>query len=150
MYENEADTPRKAVLVAVQRPDVDDAEFAESLAELRRLGKTLGLEMAGTCTQRRAKFDAGTYLGSGKVEELKSLVEAGTADTILVDHEITPSQARNLEKATGAVVMDRTAGILEIFHPHPRARGAKAQGENLRLQYIAPRPRRPGARKDPE
>ena len=148
MYENEAHPLRKAVLVAVQRPDVDDAEFAESLAELRRLGKTLGLEITGTCTQRRAKFDAGTYLGSGKVDELKSLLEAGTADTILVDHEITPSQARNLEKATGAVVMDRTAVILEIFHRHARSRAAKAQVEIVRLQYMAPRLREQGAGKD--
>ena len=139
MYENEPHTIRKAVLVAVQRPDVDDVEFAASLAELRRLAKTLRFEIAGTCTQRRSTFDAGTYLGSGKLAELKILVEGSTADTILVDHEISPSQARNLEKATRAVVMDRTAVILEIFHRHARSRAAKAQVEIVRLQYMAPR-----------
>src|SRR3989442_2104668 len=122
MYENEPHTIRKAVLVAVQRPDVDDRDFAESLAELRRLAKTLKLEIAGTCTQRRSTFDAGTYLGSGKLEELKILVEGGTADTILVDHEISPSQARNLQKATRAVVMDRTAVILRLQYMAPRLR----------------------------
>ena len=139
---------RKAVLIAVQRPDVDDAELAESLAELRRLAKTLGLEVAGVCTQRRPNFDPGTYLGSGKVEELKGLVDAGTADAILVDHEISPSQARNLENATGAVVMDRTAVILEIFHRHARSRTARAQVEIVRLQYMAPRLREQGAGRD--
>jgi GTP-binding protein HflX len=146
MHENE--TLRKALLVAVQLPNVGDAEFAESLAELRRLAKTLGLATAGTCTQRRATFDAAAYVGSGKLQELVSLVEAGTADTILVDHEITPSQARNLERATGAVVMDRTAVILEIFHRHASSRAAKAQVEIVRLQYMAPRLREQGAGKD--
>ncbi|HYR96269.1 MAG TPA: GTPase HflX, partial [Candidatus Binatus sp.] len=148
MYENESHTTRKAILVAVQRPDVDDAEFAESLAELRRLAKTLELQIAGTCTQRRSTFDAGTYLGSGKLQELKALLASGAADTVVVDHEITPSQARNLEKATGAVVMDRTAVILEIFHRHARSRAAKAQVEIVRLQYMAPRLREQGAAKD--
>jgi GTP-binding protein HflX len=148
MYEIEAGTRRVVVLVAVQRPEVDDAEFAESLTELRRLAKTLGLQVAATCTQRRPAFDPGTYVGSGKLDELKALVADGTADTIFVDHEITPSQARNLEKATGAVVMDRTAVILEIFHRHARSRAAKAQVEIVRLQYMAPRLREAGAGKD--
>ena len=150
MYENESQTIRRAVLAAVQRPHVDDGEFNESLAELRRLAKTLGFSLAGTCTQRRATFEPGTYLGSGKVEELKALVGTGAADTILVDHEITPSQARNLEKATGAVVMDRTAVILEIFHRHARSRAARAQVEIVRLQYMAPRLREQGSGRDGE
>ena len=148
MYPTESETSRRAALVAVQRPDVDDAEFVASLAELRRLAKTLGLEVAGTCTQRRAAFDPGTYLGSGKLAELKTLVADGTVDTVLVDHEITPSQARNLEKATGAVVMDRTAVILEIFHRHAHSRAARAQVEMVRLQYMAPRLREQGAGRD--
>src|SRR4030095_12961291 len=68
--------------------------------------------------------------------------------TVVVDHEITPSQARNLEKATGAVVMDRTAVILEIFHRHARSRAAKAQVEIVRLQYMAPRLREQGKGRD--
>ena len=148
MYETAARTTNRAVLVAVQRPDVDEAEFTESLTELRRLAKTLGLAVAGTCTQRRAAFEPGTYLGSGKVQELKELVAAGEADTVLVDHEITPSQARNLEKAAGVVVMDRTAVILEIFHRHAQSRAARAQVEIVRLQYMAPRLRDQGAGRD--
>ena len=63
---------------------------------------------------------------------------------MLVDHDITPSQARNLEKATGVEVLDRTAVILEIFHRHARSRAAKAQVEIVRLQYLAPRLREQG------
>jgi GTP-binding protein HflX len=148
MHENQEHVTHRAVLIAVQRPDVDDTEFAESLAELRRLAKTLQLQVAGTCTQRRAAFDPGTYLGSGKLAELKTLIEAEAADTIVVDHEISPSQARNLEKATGAAVMDRTGVILEIFHRHARSRAARAQVEIVRLQYMAPRLREQGVGRD--
>jgi GTP-binding protein HflX len=135
-------------LIAVQLPEVHDTEFTESLAELRRLAKTLGLTVTGQLTQRRSSFEPGTYLGSGKLEELKILIEGGSADTVLVDHEISPSQARNLEKATGAVVMDRTALILEIFHRHARSRAAKVQVEIVRLEYMAPRLREQGKGKD--
>jgi len=67
---------------------------------------------------------------------------------VLVDHEISPSQARNLEKATGVEVMDRTAVILEIFRRHARSRAAKAQVEIVRLQYLAPRLREAGKGRD--
>ncbi len=143
-----SDPSHKAALVAVQLPDVDDREFAESMAELRRLARTLGLEVTATLTQRRGSFDPGAYLGAGKLDELKVITEGGTADTVIVDHEISPSQARNLEKATGAVVMDRTGLILEIFHRHARSRAAKAQVEIVRLQYMAPRMREQGQGKD--
>jgi GTP-binding protein HflX len=148
MIENEKIQPVRAILVAVQLPDVSDDELTDSMTELRRLARTLGLEVSGQMTQRRGTFDPATYVGSGKLEELKIIIEGGTANTILVDHEITPSQARNLEKETGAVVMDRTAVILEIFHRHARSRAAKAQVEIVRLQYMAPRLREQGAGKD--
>src|SRR6185503_16982251 len=77
--------------------------------------------------------------GTGKREELRSLAE--DADVILVDHEISPSQARNLEKETDCEVMDRTMVILEIFHRHARSRAARAQVEIARLGYMAPRMR---------
>ena len=148
MHETESRTRNRAVLAAVHQADVEEAEFTESLAELRRLAKTLGLTVTATCTQRRPAFDPGTYLGSGKLQELKELVAAGAADTVLVDHEITPSQARNLEKAAGVVIMDRTAVILEIFHRHASSRAARAQVEIVRLQYMAPRLREQGSGRD--
>ncbi len=136
--------PQRAVLLAVQRPKVDDAELADSLAELLRLASTLGLTVTETVTQKRATFHAGTYVGKGKVDELKATVLRTNAGAILVDHEITPSQARNLEKATGAEVRDRTAVILDIFHRHARSSAAKAQVEIGRLEYLAPRLREQG------
>ncbi len=164
LFEQESE-PLRAVSVAVQLQGVEDAVFAASLAELHRLARTLGLTVAATITQRRTSFHPGTVVGSGKLAELQALTGVAKADedrpgavvaegdskpikVVLVDHDISPSQARNLEKATGAEVMDRTAVILEIFRRHARSRVAKAQVEIVRLQYMAPRMRETGAGKD--
>jgi GTP-binding protein HflX len=134
-----------AVLVAVQLPGVSDSDTAESLAELGRLAHTLGLEVVQpSIVQRRDALDPGAVIGTGKREELARLIEGGTADTVIVDHEISPSQARNLEKATGAEVLDRTSVILEIFRRHARSRAAQLQVEMVRLKYLAPRLREQG------
>jgi GTP-binding protein HflX len=125
-------------VAAVQLPGVSDIEFEASLAELRQLAKTLGFEVVARFTQKRQSFDSSAYLGTGKRDELRSLVQAG-ADIVLVDHEISPSQAHNLEKEIGCEVMDRTMVILEIFHRHARSRAARAQVEIARLGYMAPR-----------
>jgi GTP-binding protein HflX len=140
------DKTRNAILVAVQLPGVGEVAFTESLVELGRLAKTLGLEVMGApVTQRRDALDPGAVLGTGKREELARLVEEGDVDTILVDHELSPSQARNLSKACGETdVMDRTAVILEIFRRHAHSRAAKAQVEMVRLKYLAPRLRELG------
>ncbi len=139
MSQETREKPKRAVVAAVQLSNVSDVEFEASLTELRQLAKTLGFEAAGTFTQKRAKFDQTAYFGTGKREELRFLAE--DADLILVDHEISPSQARNLEKETGCEVMDRTMVILEIFHRHARSRAARAQVEIARLGYMAPRMR---------
>src|SRR6476660_7994772 len=122
MSQETREKPRRAIVAAVQRSSVSDVEFEASLTELRQLAKTLGMAVVGTFTQKRAQFDQTAYFGTGKREELKSLAE--DADVILVDHEISPSQARNLEKETDCEVMDRTMVILEIFHRHARSRAA--------------------------
>lgn len=145
------DLPRRAVLCAVHLPEVSEIDFRESLGELRRLGKTLGLQVEGEVTQRRSSFDPGAYLGPGKLTELTTLVgaPAAPATIVLVDHEISPSQARNIEKTTGAAaVLDRTAVILEIFHRHAKSRQARLQVEIVRLQYMAPRLRESPRGKD--
>ena len=149
------ENPRYAVVAAVQRPSVSDTEFEASLAELRDLAKTLGFKVVHTFTQKRSGFDTTAYMGAGKREEIRRFVngEAGIDDTapaeahagdflidaILVDHEISPSQARNLENEIGCEVMDRTMVILEIFHRNARSRAARAQVEIARLGYMAPR-----------
>jgi len=130
--------PKRAIVAAVQLPGASDVEFEASLTELRQLAKTLGFEVVGTFTQKRASFDSAAYLGLGKRQELKGLVQ-DRADIVLVDHEISPSQAHNLEKEVGCEVMDRTMVILEIFHRHARSRAARAQVEIARLGYMAPR-----------
>jgi GTP-binding protein HflX len=142
--------PLRAAIVAVQLPDADDDAFEASVAELKRLGHTLGVEVVATLTQRRPSLHAGNVIGSGKLAELVALAGEGVAEPIeavLVDHEISPSQARNLEKATGVEVLDRTAVILEIFRRHARSRAAKAQVEIVRLQYLVPRLREQGREK---
>src|SRR6185436_20197328 len=114
MKKTEASGARRAVVAAVQRPDVTDLEFDASLTELSQLAKTLGFQVVETFTQKRANFDAAGYFGTGKRQELAELVRQ-RADVILVDHEISPSQAHHLEKEAGREVMDRTMVILEIF-----------------------------------
>src|SRR6202165_4590219 len=131
--------PPRAIVAAVQRSSVSDAEFDASLTELRQLAKTLGFEVVGKFTQKRAGFDSTAYFGTGKREELRLMREQEAADLILIDHEISPSQAFNLEKEAGCEVMDRTMVILEIFHRHASSRFAKAQVEIARLGYMAPR-----------
>ncbi len=133
--------PKRAIVAAVQRPSVSDVEFDASLAELRQLAKTLGFEVAGRFTQKRAGFESGAYFGSGKREELRLLREHEAVDVILIDHEISPSQQFNLAKEVGCEVMDRTIVILEIFHRHASSRYARAQVEIARLGYMAPRMR---------
>jgi GTPase len=142
-----------AVVAAVQLPNVSDTEFEASLSELRELAKTLGYEVVHTFVQKRSGFDGTAYLGAGKRQEIRSFVNQEPAefeetaanldspgiDTLLVDHEISPSQARNLEKEVGCEVMDRTMVILEIFHRNARSRAARAQVEIARLGYMAPR-----------
>jgi len=150
--------PLYAIVASVQLPSVSDIEFEASLTELRELAKTLGFKVVHTFVQKRSSFDTTGYLGVGKRQEIHDFVNHGgefaeqegmapaTANTafhdidaILVDHEISPSQARNLEKEVGCAVMDRTMVILEIFHRNARSRAAKAQVEIARLGYMAPR-----------
>jgi GTPase len=131
--------PKRAIVAAVQLPSVSDLELEASVTELRQLAKTLGFEVVKTFTQKRPGFDSAAYFGLGKREELGRLVVEERADVILVDHEISPSQAHTLEKEAGCEVMDRTMVILEIFHRHARSRAARAQVEIARLGYMAPR-----------
>jgi GTP-binding protein HflX len=131
--------PKRAIVAAVQRPSVSDVEFEASLTELRQLAKTLGFEVVGRFTQKRAGFESGAYFGTGKREELRLLREQEAVDVILIDHEISPSQQFNLAQEVGCEVMDRSMVILEIFHRHASSRYARAQVEIARLGYMAPR-----------
>jgi len=129
----------KAIVAAVQRPSITDQEFEASLAELRQLAKTLGFEVVANFTQKRPGFEKSAYFGTGKREELKAKIEETGARLILIDHEISPSQAFNLAQEAGAEVWDRTMVILEIFHRHASSKFARAQVEIARLGYMGPR-----------
>lgn len=155
-----------ALIVAVQLDGVSDVEFESSLAELADLAKTLGLEVVDQFTQKRSSFDSTAYIGAGKREEIKQFLQGQHADSesssqadplkdsdsvefILVDHEISPSQALNLEMEVGCEVMDRTVVILEIFHRNASSHAARIQVEIARLSYMAPRLREAAKRAGP-
>ncbi|MFD2473969.1 GTPase HflX [Amycolatopsis silviterrae] len=110
-----------------------------SLAELARLAETAGSEVLEGIVQRRQKPDPATYIGSGKVRELRDIVVATGADTVICDGELSPGQLRQLEEKVKVKVIDRTALILDIFAQHARSKEGKAQVELAQLQYLVPR-----------
>ncbi len=111
----------------------------ESLAELRELTASAGASIAGEFAQRRQRPDPATLIGSGKVEELKGAVASTAPDLVIFDHDLTPSQQRNLERALDIRVIDRTQLILDIFARHARTREGQLQVELAQLQYLLPR-----------
>lgn len=116
------------------------AEEAEnSLTELAALAETAGSEVVDGLIQRRSRPDAGTFIGSGKVREVKDVVEALGADTVICDGELSPGQLIALEKEVNVKVVDRTALILDIFAQHAKSAEGKAQVELAQLQYLLPR-----------
>ena len=115
------------------------------MAELARLAETAGSVVLDALMQRRSHPDGATYIGSGKVTELKEIVEVTGADTVICDGELTPSQLRNLEERLRVKVVDRTALILDIFAQHARSKEGKAQVELAQLNYLVPRLRGWGA-----
>jgi GTP-binding protein HflX len=114
-----------------------DAE--ESLAEFRELVTSAGGVVAAEIMQRRAKPDPATLVGSGKVEEIAGVAASVEADLVLFDHELTPTQLRNLEAALPCRVLDRTQLILDIFARHARTREGQLQVELAQLEYMLPR-----------
>jgi GTP-binding protein HflX len=116
------------------------AEDAEnSLRELAALAQTAGSEVLDGVFQRRENPDPGTYLGSGKAEELRGMVAATGADTVICDGELSPSQRRGLEDVVKVKVIDRTALILDIFAQHAKSKEGKAQVELAQYEYLLPR-----------
>jgi len=119
---------------------VGGAEAAErSLAELAALAETAGSEVLDGVIQRRDRPDPATYVGSGKVAEIRELVIHTGADTVICDGELSPSQLRNLEQKLKIKVVDRTALILDIFAQHASSREGKTQVELAQLNYLVPR-----------
>ena len=128
----------RVVLVGVWTTGtLTDAENA--MHELARLAETAGSEVLEGIVQRRDKPDTATYIGSGKAKELRDIVAATGADTVICDGELAPGQLRQLEEVVKVKVVDRTALILDIFAQHARSREGKAQVELAQLQYLVPR-----------
>ncbi|MHB8341388.1 MAG: GTPase HflX [Mycobacteriales bacterium] len=115
------------------------AEAETSLAELAALARTAGSLVLEGVIQRRSKPDAASYVGSGKARELRDIVAATGADTVVVDGELAPGQLRKLEDVVKVKVIDRTALILDIFAQHATSREGKAQVELAQLEYLLPR-----------
>ena len=128
----------KAFLVAADIPGaLLPAE--ESLEELAELSKTAGAEVVGRATQRLEHPNAATYIGSGKVEEVVEERKRLGANVVIFDDELSPSQQRNLEKALGVKVIDRTALILDIFATRAHTREGRLQVELAQTEYLLPR-----------
>jgi GTPase len=128
----------RVVLAAVwTEGTAQDAD--NSMRELAALAETAGSTVLAGLVQRRQKPDTGTYLGSGKAEELRDIVIAEGADTVICDTELAPSQRRALEDVVKVKVIDRTALILDIFAQHAKSKEGKAQVELAQLQYLLPR-----------
>ncbi len=114
-------------------------DVEESLAEFRELVSSAGGVVAAEVLQRRARPDPATLIGSGKVEEIAAVVASTQADLVLFDHDLSPTQLRNLEAALPCRVLDRTQLILDIFARHARTREGQLQVELAQLEYMLPR-----------
>jgi GTP-binding protein HflX len=129
-----------AVLVGVYLSDRNPEPVP--LEELAGLAEAAGTQVVGKLTQRREAPDAATYLGKGKVQELSALAHAEMADVILFDNDLSPGQTRNLEKATGLKVLDRTELILDIFASRAQTHESRLAVELAQLEYQMPRLKR--------
>ncbi len=135
------DHPEKTVLVGVLLPESAETRD-DPLDEIRGLAKTAGLIVVGEMLQNRKQIDIATYIGSGKVQELKEMVESREADLVVFDNDLGPAQTRNLEKELGVKVIDRTEVILDIFATRAQSHEARLQVELAQLEYALPRLKR--------
>lgn len=131
-YENEQ-MEEKVILIGVSEQEGDDAE--DSLAELAELVKTAGAVVVGTLIQKRENIHPGTYVGTGKVDEIAQLLAATGATGIVCDDELSPAQMKNLESILATKVMDRTLIILDIFAARATTSEGKIQVELAQLKY---------------
>lgn len=129
----------RAVIVGMGLPGRDDAEVTASLDELERLVDTAGGVVVARATQRRGHPDPATYVGGGKIDELRALAEAHDADAVILDDELSPAQQRTLEERIRRKVLDRTIVILDIFAQHAASREGRLQVELAQLTYLLPR-----------
>jgi GTP-binding protein HflX len=121
------------------KPTIPEFDAEESLAELRTLAESAGAKVVGEILQRRDRPDPATLIGAGKLEEIAGAAASVNAGVVLFDHDLSPSQQRNIEKILERRVIDRTQLILDIFARHARTREGQLQVELAQLQYMMPR-----------
>ena len=121
------------------KPRIPEFDADESLAELRTLAESAGAKVVGELLQRRDRPDPATLVGAGKLEEIAGAAASVDADVLLFDHDLSPSQQRNIERIVKRRVIDRTQLILDIFAKHARTREGQLQVELAQLQYMLPR-----------
>jgi len=132
----------RAFLVGVTLPSVRREAEEENLRELEALARGAGAAIAGSAIQNRTRIDGSTFIGAGKLEELAGVVHDRGVNLVIFDDDLSPAQARNVEKRLGVNVIDRTELILDIFARHARTKQAKIQVEIAQLRYTLPRLRR--------
>jgi GTP-binding protein HflX len=132
-------TPERALLVGVVLPGTKPGLALEYLDELSMLAQTAGAVVVGSEIAKRVKLDPATFVGKGKVTELTEIADETNADLIIFDDDLSPAQARNLEKLSRRRIIDRTGLILDIFVRRARTREAKTQVELAQLRYLLPR-----------
>jgi GTP-binding protein HflX len=141
--ESLADTVERAILVGIKTLETKDiqgvSEADISMIELKELAQTAGALVVSKMMQKRETRDSAYFIGKGKVEELRLMVQSLEADLVIIDDEITPSQQRNIEEILGVKVLDRTGLILDIFAQRARSREGKIQVELAQLEYNLPR-----------
>jgi GTP-binding protein HflX len=141
--ENTKDKVERAVLVGIKTRETRDidgtSESDISMTELNELAKTAGAVVVSQFIQKKDGLDPAYFIGKGKVEELRLLVQSLNADMVIFDEEITPSQQRNIAEITGVKVLDRTGLILDIFAQRAKSREGKIQVELAQLEYNLPR-----------
>jgi GTP-binding protein HflX len=121
------------------KPSIPEFDAEESLSELRTLAESAGAKVVGEILQRRDRPDPATLIGAGKLEEIAGAAASVDADVLLFDHDLSPSQQRNIEKIIQRRVIDRTQLILDIFARHARTREGQLQVELAQLHYMLPR-----------
>lgn len=129
----------RVVLFSVRTPDTTAQQAADYLAELAFLAETAGAETVGRFSQNLPMPDSRTYVGTGKMAEIRAFAEENEVETAICDDELSPSQQKNLEEGLGLAVLDRTSLILDIFASRARTSYAKTQVELAQYQYLLPR-----------
>jgi GTP-binding protein HflX len=131
--------PERAYLVGVSLPDSSIAREYEYLEELDQLARTAGAEVVGKTVQGRTRIDGATYIGEGKARSIKEASARNGANLLIFDNDLSPAQARNLEKILDINIIDRTELILDIFARRAKTQAAKIQVELAQLEYALPR-----------